>query len=100
MINNKVMPEIEDKNEIKPNKLLPDIYRIPDAGLHLYKFGLTNHYIGNNQIKRSLIFNPKLIFIINLTEILLSVMFVTNEDMDLFFYIGDWTAFIPGLRIH
>ena len=69
MINNKVVPEIEviteieDKNEIKPNKLLPDIHRIQDSGLHLYKLGLTNHYIGNNQIKRSLIFNPKLIFI-------------------------------------
>jgi len=45
MINNKVMPEIEDENEIKPNELLPDIHRIPDSGLHLYKVGLTNHYI-------------------------------------------------------
>ena len=35
-----------------------------------------------------------------LTEILTSVMFITNEDMELFFYVGDWTAFIPGLRIH
>src|ERR1700731_1181934 len=100
MINNKVMPEIEDKNEIKPNKLLPDIHRIPNSGLHLYKFGLTNHYIGNNQIKRSLLFNPKFIFIMILTDILTSVMFITNEDMDIFFYIGDLTAFIPGLRIH
>ena len=106
MIINKVVPEIEviteieDKNEIKPNKLLPDIHRIPNAGLHLYKFGLTNHYIGKNQIKRSLLFNSKLIFIMTLTEILTSVMFITNEDMDIFFYVGDWTAFIPGLRIH
>ena len=98
--NNEESKQIEEKNEIKPNKLLPDIHRIPDAGLHLYKFGLTNHYIGNNQIKRSLIFNPKLIFIMALTEILTSVMFITNEDMELFFYIGDWTAFVPGLRIH
>ena len=35
-----------------------------------------------------------------LTDILTSVMFITNEDMDIFFYIGDLTAFIPGLRIH
>ena len=102
MANNKVLPENKVRNQINPEKVLPLSYVIPHAGMHLYKIGLTNHYFGHNQIKRSLIHNPMLVFIMALIEILVSIISLcnTNKNMDLFYYLGDWCAFIPGVRIH
>ena len=97
-----ILPENKVRNQINPKKILSKNLKIPDAGNHLYKFGLTNYYIGNNEIKRSLIHNPMLVFIMALIEILISIISLcnTNENMDLFYYLGNWVAFIPGVRIH
>ena len=97
-----ILPKNKVRNQIQSNKLLPKNLIIPDVGMHLYKIGLTNHYFGNNQIKRSLIHNPMLVFIMALIEVLVSIISLcnTNQDMDLFYYLGDQSAFIPGVRIH
>ena len=97
-----ILPKNEVRNQIKSNKFLQKNLIIPNAGNHLYKSGLTNYYIGNNQIKRSLIHNPMLVFIMALIEVLVSIISLcnTNQNMDLFYYLGDFTAFIPGIRIH
>ena len=99
---NKLLPENNVKNQINLKKVLPLNYIIPEAGMHLYKIGLTNYYIGNNQIKRSVIHNPMLVFIMALIEVLVSIISLcnTNENMDLFYYLGDQSAFISGVRIH
>src|SRR5260221_734154 len=97
-----VNKKLHIKTEININKFLPRSYIIPDAGMHLYKIGLTNYCIGNNEIKRSLIHNPMLVFIMALIEVLVSIISLcnTNENMDLFYYLGDQSVFIPGIRIH
>src|SRR5258708_1886990 len=99
MANNNRLPV---NQQIKPNKLLPKHLIIPDAGMHLYKIGLTNYCIGNKTIKRHLINNPILIFIMSLIEVILLIISLCTsvENKDLFYYIGDWSSFIPGVRIH
>src|SRR5258708_2922574 len=84
-----ILPKNKVRKQIKFNKLLPKNLIIPNAGNHLYKIGLTNYFIGNNQFKRSLIHNPMLVFIMTLIEVLVSIISLsnTNENMDLYYYL-------------
>jgi hypothetical protein len=87
------------------NKLLKEDSAVSIAGDHLYLIGLTNQCVNNENLsKRKQYFNPKIVFIINfafLLRFIFSLYYYNHsENMLLFYYIGDFSAFIPGIKIH
>ncbi len=87
------------------NKLLKEDSAVSIAGDHLYLIGLMNQCVNNeNLTKRKQFFNPKIVLIINfvlLLRFIFSLYYYNHsENMLLFYYIGDFPAFIPGIKIH
>ena len=67
------------KNIINPNKLIPKSLVITGADTHLYRIGLS--LFKTNAIKRKLMYNPVIVFIISFQLLLrnLIFMFISND---------------------
>jgi hypothetical protein len=86
-------------------KLLKEDSAVSTAGDHLYLIGLMNQSVNNENLsKRKQFFNPKILFIINFAFLLRFIfsLYYNNHSVNmlLFYYIGDFPAFIPGIKIH
>jgi hypothetical protein len=89
---------------INPNRLLPSNFIIPDSSTHLYRIGLLN-ISSNNSVNKSSKYQKYYRYI---NTIVLSIFFLrsfvslfqNDDNKKIFKYIGDISAFIPGIRIH
>ena len=83
-------------------KVLPENLVIKSAGVHLFKLGITDQYVYSGYYwKRDKIHSPFIIFIVQFIidiRCLISVYHYNIYSEDLFFYLGDFSAFIPGVR--
>ena len=87
------------KNIINPNKLIPKSFVITSADTHLYRIGLS--LFNTNGIKRKLIYNPVIIFIISFQLLLrnLIFMFMSNDkyqDSLFHLYLGNFTYLVTN----
>ena len=87
-----------------PKKLIPKSLAVETSGSDLYRIGLTNQFVSNNNnsVKRNALNNPKLVFTVLLIILIRSIinLSISKDDLNLCFYLGDYTSFIPGARIH
>ena len=83
-------------------KVLPANLLIKSAGVHLFKLGITDQYVYSGYYwKRDIIHSPFIVFLVQFIIIircLISVYHYNIYSEDLFFYLGDFPAFIPGVR--
>jgi hypothetical protein len=95
----------ENSVHINPYRLLPSKYIIPDSGTHLYRIGLLN-IPTNNSVRYKSSKYQKYYRYINSTVLLIFFLrcfvslFQSDDNKQIFKYIGDISAFIPGIRIH
>lgn len=93
---------MEPKPKFDPKFPLGPDLAIDSAGLHLYRIRLTRQKVpqysnDNNNFRRIVI----MMIVYLLCFIRSTVSFCLTDDyMQLFFFMGDWPAFIPGIRYH
>ncbi len=78
---------------------LPENLIIQSSGYHLYKIGLLKKPFEEKKWNRYNPIIPIVIIGIIITKCFLSLTF-SESDQRLLIYIGDWSYFIPGIRIH
>jgi len=94
------MSSIEvQSNNFSSSNILPKEAIITAAGSHLYRIGLS--LFPNGRVKRSLLYNPVLIFILILVVFIRSVflLLLSDEYEYLFPYLGDFYHYF-NVRVH
>ena len=91
---------IEKKLDHK--KILPANLVIKSAGIHLFKLGITDQYVYSGYFwKRDKIHSPFIVYFVQFIYIIRSLILVYHYNIyneDFYFYLGDFPAFIPGIR--
>ena len=84
---------------VHSNMIFPVDISVESIGTHLYKVGFTNYKF--NEEKRSLFYNPLLVFtIISLMSLrFITSLLITKADRQFFLKIGDF-SYIVGVRYH
>src|ERR1700739_3417035 len=94
--------KIEIQKFLDHKKVLPENLVIKSAGVHLFKLGITDQHVYSGYYwKRDKINNPFIVFLVQFIIIircLISVYHYNIYSEDVFFYLGDFPSFIPGVR--
>src|SRR2546428_13078432 len=96
-----------DKNpEIDVYKKLPERYAIKDSGDHLYEIGITSQSVNHNEEEepkkhRDFRYFTILVYVIFIVKCLIIIASINSREYEFFFIvIGDFTYYIPSVRIH
>lgn len=94
------------QKRFNPKLILPENKRLILAGAHLHRIGLTKMKLIEKvdgkmpKMKRINVRFKKFIFLLFGFRSLASLLLINHNDNNLIIYMGDFTAFIPGVQAH